>query len=70
MNLLITSAGRRNQLIECFRQDAAALGLPLRVLATVESATEPGLSDGGCVIHRAALFGAGLHPGGARNLSA
>jgi carbamoyl-phosphate synthase large subunit len=33
MNLLITSAGRRNQLIECFRHDAALLGVTLRVLA-------------------------------------
>lgn len=33
MNLLLTSAGRRNQLMGCFRQSAAALGLPLRVLA-------------------------------------
>jgi len=32
-NILISSAGRRNQLIECFRQDAQALGLDLRVLA-------------------------------------
>jgi carbamoyl-phosphate synthase large subunit len=31
--ILISSAGRRNQLIECFRQDAAELGLELRVLA-------------------------------------
>jgi len=33
MNLLITSAGRRNQLLDCFRASAAKLGLPLRVLA-------------------------------------
>lgn len=33
MNLLITSAGRRNQLIGCFREDADRLGVPLRVLA-------------------------------------
>jgi carbamoyl-phosphate synthase large subunit len=33
MNILITSAGRRNQLLECFRQSAAKLGLPLRILA-------------------------------------
>jgi carbamoyl-phosphate synthase large subunit len=33
MNLLVTSAGRRNQLIACFREDAAQLALPLRVLA-------------------------------------
>lgn len=33
MNLIVTSAGRRNQLIECFREDAGRLGIPLRVLA-------------------------------------
>lgn len=33
MNLIVTSAGRRNQLIECFREDAERLGIPLRVLA-------------------------------------
>jgi carbamoyl-phosphate synthase large subunit len=33
MNLLITSAGRRNHLMACFREDAAALGIALRVLA-------------------------------------
>ncbi len=33
MNILITSAGRRNQLLECFRQSAARLKLPLRILA-------------------------------------
>ncbi len=33
MNLLVTSAGRRNHLIDCFREDADRLGLPLRVLA-------------------------------------
>lgn len=33
MKLLITSAGRRNQLLECFRSSAAALGMPLQVLA-------------------------------------
>jgi carbamoyl-phosphate synthase large subunit len=31
--LLFTSAGRRNQLIQCFREDARALGLDLTVLA-------------------------------------
>jgi carbamoyl-phosphate synthase large subunit len=33
MNLLLTSAGRRNQLLECFRASATSLRLPLRVLA-------------------------------------
>lgn len=33
MNILITSAGRRNQLLQCFRQSATALDLPLRILA-------------------------------------
>lgn len=33
MNLIVTSAGRRNQLIACFREDAARLGIPLRVVA-------------------------------------
>lgn len=33
MNLLLTSAGRRNQLLECFRSSATAIRLPLRVLA-------------------------------------
>jgi len=33
MHLLITSAGRRNHLISCFREDAASLNLPLRILA-------------------------------------
>ncbi len=33
MNLIVTSAGRRNHLIECFREDAVRLGIPLRVLA-------------------------------------
>jgi len=32
MNLFITSAGRRNQLIECFREDALSLGLELRII--------------------------------------
>jgi len=32
-SLLFTSAGRRNQLLQCFRDDASALGLPLRLLA-------------------------------------
>src|SRR5687768_2670971 len=31
--LLFTSAGRRNQLMDCFRQDAALLGVNVRVLA-------------------------------------
>jgi carbamoyl-phosphate synthase large subunit len=31
--VLISSAGRRNQLVECFRQDAHELGIELRVLA-------------------------------------
>ncbi len=31
--VLISSAGRRNHLIRCFRQDAALLGFPCRVLA-------------------------------------
>jgi carbamoyl-phosphate synthase large subunit len=30
---LFTSAGRRNQLIQCFRDDAVAMGISLRVLA-------------------------------------
>jgi carbamoyl-phosphate synthase large subunit len=33
MNLLLSSAGRRGQLIECFREAARGLGLPLRVTA-------------------------------------
>ncbi len=33
MNLIITSAGRRNHLIDCFRTDATSLGISLRVLA-------------------------------------
>lgn len=33
MNLIVTSAGRRNHLIDCFRADAATLGIALRVLA-------------------------------------
>ncbi len=33
MKLLLTSAGRRNQLLDCFRASAAALGMPLKVLA-------------------------------------
>lgn len=33
MNLIVTSAGRRNHLIECFRLDAARLGIGLRVMA-------------------------------------
>lgn len=32
MNLLVLSAGRRVHLIRCFREDAEALGLPLRVI--------------------------------------
>jgi len=34
MNLLISSAGRRVALIESFREDAHALGIPLRIVAT------------------------------------
>lgn len=33
LTVLFTSAGRRNQLIDCFRRDAEELGLRLRVLA-------------------------------------
>jgi carbamoyl-phosphate synthase large subunit len=33
MKLLLTSAGRRNQLLECFRASAATLRMPLQVLA-------------------------------------
>ncbi|MET0659705.1 MAG: ATP-grasp domain-containing protein [Steroidobacteraceae bacterium] len=33
VTLLFTSAGRRNQLIDCFRQDATLLGMRVRVLA-------------------------------------
>lgn len=33
LTLLLTSAGRRNQLADCFRADAVSLGLGLRVLA-------------------------------------
>ena len=33
LTLLISSAGRRNQLMECFRHDAEALGVELRLLA-------------------------------------
>jgi carbamoyl-phosphate synthase large subunit len=33
ITVLFTSAGRRNQLMQCFREDARRLGLPLRVLA-------------------------------------
>lgn len=33
MNLLVTSAGRRNQLVACFREDAARLGIALGVVA-------------------------------------
>jgi carbamoyl-phosphate synthase large subunit len=33
MNLLFTSAGRRNQLMSCFRHDASELGMDVRVLA-------------------------------------
>ncbi|MBI2513181.1 MAG: ATP-grasp domain-containing protein [Opitutae bacterium] len=33
ITVLFTSAGRRNQLIDCFRRDAEELGLRLRVLA-------------------------------------
>jgi carbamoyl-phosphate synthase large subunit len=41
LTLLFTSAGRRNQLINCFREDAARLGIRLRVLA---ADMQPGLS--------------------------
>lgn len=33
LTLLVTSAGRRNQLLDCFRRDGAALGLEVRLLA-------------------------------------
>jgi carbamoyl-phosphate synthase large subunit len=33
LNMLVTSAGRRNHLIRCFREDAAHIGLTLRVVA-------------------------------------
>lgn len=33
MNVLFTSAGRRVELLNCFRSDAVSLGMPLRVLA-------------------------------------
>lgn len=33
LNMLVTSAGRRNHLIRCFREDAARIGLTLRVIA-------------------------------------
>lgn len=33
VTILFSSAGRRNQLMDCFRADAAALAMPLRVLA-------------------------------------
>lgn len=33
MNLIVTSAGRRNHLIDCFRADATSLGIALHVLA-------------------------------------
>lgn len=33
ITVLVTSAGRRGELIECFRKDAASLGIPLRVIA-------------------------------------
>ncbi len=42
MNLLITSAGRRNQLLDCFRHSATQLGIPLRILTTD---MRPGLSS-------------------------
>ena len=32
--VLICSAGRRNQLFDCFRSDVERLGIGLRVLAT------------------------------------
>jgi len=41
MKILLTSAGRRNQLLECFRSSAAALHMPLQVLA---ADMRPGLS--------------------------
>ncbi len=33
IKILISSAGRRNQLMNCFREDALALGLPLKIIA-------------------------------------
>src|SRR5688500_8356287 len=33
VTILFTSAGRRNQLIDCFREDAVRLGVRLRILA-------------------------------------
>jgi carbamoyl-phosphate synthase large subunit len=33
MNILVSSAGRRVQLLECFRDSAAALAIPMRVVA-------------------------------------
>src|SRR5688572_21905486 len=41
LNLLISSAGRRNQLIDCFRRDAQRLGIGLRVIA---ADVAPGMS--------------------------
>lgn len=53
--ILVSSAGRRNQLIDCFRQDAAALGLELRVLAAdVNPALSPACqhADGSFAVPR------------------
>lgn len=33
ITILFSSAGRRNQLLDCFRQDASALGIKIRILA-------------------------------------
>src|SRR3546814_16207760 len=33
LRLLITSAGRRGELLQCFRNDAAALGIELEIIA-------------------------------------
>src|SRR3546814_21166462 len=33
LRLLITSAGRRGELLQCFRNDAAALGIDLEIIA-------------------------------------
>lgn len=41
LTLLLSSAGRRMELLECFRRDARALGLELRVVA---ADAQPGLS--------------------------
>ena len=60
LTILFSSAGRRNQLMDCFRQDAAALGLELRVLAAdLNPGLEPGLPAGG-----RRVCGPTLHRGG------